>query len=742
MNFTILRAPSLTTPLPAADLFEQLTDTLGAHTLPMAAGTHLCSPDRAATMVYVVRKGVIEVRNATGLLLQTLTTGAWVGALEVWTGRDWGLAVTAATASEVIAIDAAIFRNLMRINLALRQAAGAAATALMQQTQLATVLTRCLGPLDSVLFQQVATAVHWRQLADGEFLLRQGEADDALFLVVSGRLQQHYHADDGIEHPAGQLVPGETVGHFLETAPHTVTVRAVRESTVVEFPLALCRQLWQEYPHALLPFLRHGARQQQSILTALTAKPLPPTTLALIPATADIDLVEFTYRLATAMQRYGAVLTLTREQVDLHFGQKRVADLASGHPLHPFLIDWLNEQETNHRYLLYVGDATWSAWTRRCLGQADRILVIANAAAAPEPTLVEQAIYALSPQAPLELVLLHEPTVEQPSGTHHWLEKRPVTGHYHLRRHDAAQMASLARRLTGNAIGLVLSGGGARGIAHLGLLQALEELQLPWDWIGSTSMGALIGIGFALAMPYERALAQTAALSNPKALFDYTLPLVSLLASDKVTAIIRAIVGEQRIEDLWRPYFAVATDLSAAELVVQECGPLWRAVRASLSIPGIFAPVIDERGHLLVDGGIMNNFPVDLMRARIGNGQIIGVNVGQVADADPRYAYDAGLSGWQVLRSRLDPWAESIAAPSLPEILIRSLMVNNQRWLQQTKQLCDLLIEPAVQRFGLLQFTEYAAIAELGYGAAHPALAAWKARHFNPLRSVVDKAVA
>lgn len=728
MQTTILRAPTLTPTLPSTALLDQLVDTLGARAVSMAAGTRLCSPDEPVATVYVVRKGLVEVRNATGLLLQTLTAGGWVGALEVWTGHDWGLTVTAATHSEVIAMTATTFRNLLRIDPALRQAAGTAATTLMQQSQLAAVLTRCLGSVDNALFQQVATAVQWQQLTAGDYLLRQGEQGDALFLLISGRLQQHYGDGNGSEHPAGQVTPGETVGHFLEAAPHALTVRAVRESTVVEFPLASCRRLWQEHPHALLPFLRHGARQQQTILTALTAKPPPPTTLALIPASADVDLVVLTHQLAAAMERYGAVLTLTRDKVDLHFGQKRVADLTPGHPLHSLLVDWLNEQEANHRYILYVGDATWSAWTQRCLGQADRILVVANAANDPAPTLVEQAIYALAPQAPLELVLLHEPAIVQPRDTHRWLERRPVVSHYHHRRHDPAQMASLARRLTGNAIGLALSGGGARGFAHLGLLRALEELQIPWDWIGGASMGALVGIGFALDLPYERALAQTAALSNPKALFDYTLPLVSLLTSDKVTEIIRSVVGEQRIEDLWRPYFAIATDLSAAQMVVQERGLLWRAVRASLSIPGIFAPVIDERGHLLVDGGLMNNFPVDVLRARLGTGSIIGMNVGQVAGDDQAYAYEGGLSGWQVLRSRFDPRAEPIAAPSLASILVRSMMVNNQRQVQQSQQLCDLLIEPAVERFGLLQFTEYAAIAELGYAAAQPALAAWKAR--------------
>lgn len=727
MDSTILRSPNSTPPIAPADLLSQLRDALGTRLLQLAPGTVLGRADEPVTTVYVVHSGAVEVGTTRGLLLQTLTSGAWIGALEVWTGRSWGLTITATTACTVSALAATTFRDLMRINPTLRQAAGVAVTQLLRQTQLAEVLTRCLGELDHELFQRVAAGAQWRYLAEGECLLRQGEPGAALFLVVSGRLRQHYRSADGVEHPAGQVGAGETVGHFLDVAPHAMSVYAVRESTVVELSAALCHQLWQEQPHALLPFLQHGARQQQTILRALTAQPTPPTTLALIPATAEVNLAELVNQLAAAMRPYGAVLTLTRGAVDAHFGQKRVADVAAHHPLHLLLVDWLNQQEAAHRYILYVGDSTWSEWTRRCLAQADRILVVVNTAADPTPTLVEEAIYASPRQAALDLVLLHNASVEQPRDTQAWLEQRPVAQHYHLRRNDAAQIASVARRLTGNAIGLVLSGGGARGFAHLGLLRALEELRLPWDWVGGTSMGALVGIAFALGLRSDQALAQAAAFGNPQALFDYTLPLVSLFASDKVTGMLRAVAGEQRIEDLWRPYFAVATDLSAAQMVVQERGLLWRAVRASLSLPGIFAPVIDEQGHILVDGGLMNNFPVDVMRDRLGTGTIIAVNVGNVLAGDQPYRYEAGLSGWQVLRSRLDPWTEKIAAPSLAGILLRSLMVNNQRWVQHTQQLCDVLIEPAVQPFGLLQFTEYAAIADLGYAAAQPALAAWRA---------------
>jgi predicted acylesterase/phospholipase RssA/CRP-like cAMP-binding protein len=718
MTVTVLQSPKPMAERQPSDLATQLAHALGAETVAVRTGAILYTPEQPVAQIYVVRSGRLAVTQADGLLLAQIEAGGCAGALESWTGRNWGLTVQAIDECELITLPAAAFRDLMRIQPALRQAVGDAVTRLMRLAQLATVLTRALGPLDRSFFTMVAQGVQWRHLDSGSVLVQQAEWVDRLFLVVYGRLQCTHQGADGIERVVGQVEPGKTHGVFLEQAPSPLTVRAVRETTVVEFPPALCQQLWEHFPHALLPFLRQAGEQQRTILAALQAKPKPPTTLALIPASAAIDIDGFAASLAAAMASFGPSRALGRAQVDSQFGQKRVADIPAHHPLHPLLVDWLNEQESSYDHLLYVGDATWSEWTRRCLRQADRILIVADATADPAPTLVEQAVYAAPSAAPVELVLLHPPATEHPQGTAAWLAQRPVQSHYHVRRGTPAHMARLARRLTGNALGLVLAGGGASGFVHLGLLRALEELGLDYDVVGGTSMGALAGMAFALGWSCATSIERAAHFASPKALFDYTLPLVSIFSSDKVTAMILSQAGDQQIEDLWRPYFAISTDLTAAELVVHDRGPLWLAVRASLSIPGVFAPVIDERGHLLVDGGIMNNLPADVMRARLGGGTIIGMATGSAAKESKAYNYGSSISGWQVLRSRWAAPGERIEAPSLPEILLRTMMVNNQQVVRNNRQACDLLIEPQVQDVGLLQFTEYARIAEVGYRAA------------------------
>ena len=425
------------------------------------------------------------------------------------------------------------------------------------------------------------------------------------------------------------------------------------------------------------------------------------------------------------MEIHGNVRTIHRETVDNRYGQRRAADIPAHHPLHPLLMDWLDQVEQSCDYLLYVADASWTEWTRRCLRQADRVLLIADAATTSEPTVVEQAIYAQSSEQPLELVLIHDRTVTQPTGTIAWLAQRPLQAHYHVRRQDHAHFGRLARCLTGNANALVLSGGGAKGFAHVGVMRALEEQNIPIDMIGGTSMGALLGIAPALGWSFERTMAIVAEFANPKSLFDYTLPVVSLFAADKVNSLIQRLVGDVQIEDLWHPYFAVSTDLTAARAVIHRRGAVWRAARASFSIPAIFPPVIDERKHVLVDGGMMNNFPVDIMRNEVGSGRIIGVNVGRSDVPDQHYGYETSLSGWQVLRNRLDPRAEQLAIPSLASILLRSAMVNNRQLVTKVKQACDLLLEPDVQDVGLLDFGAYERLIQRGYALAAQELQQW-----------------
>jgi len=365
----------------------------------------------------------------------------------------------------------------------------------------------------------------------------------------------------------------------------------------------------------------------------------------------------------------------------------------------------------------------------RAAGRPDRPRRAGRDPSGPRP--VEGALRAEAPRARVELALLHEDDVARPSGTAPWLECRTLHAHHHVRLGHDGDVARLARRVAGCAVGLVLGGGGARGFAHIGVVRAIEEEGIPIDLIGATSMGAVIGAGLAVGMANEEMERLASVFGSRRRLLDPTLPLTSFLASGKVTRVLKDLYGEARIEDLWRPFFAVSSNLSRSEPLVHRRGPLWEAVRASSAIPGTFSPMLVE-GDLVVDGGVLNNLPIDVMREWAETGTVIGSNVVPTRvgsrNGKSRYHFGPSVSGLRVLLSRL-PFGPRLRAPSLLSILTRSTEIGSA-WRARSetfRRYADLLVEPAMGRFRILDFDAWKPILEAGHESGREQVGAWLA---------------
>jgi predicted acylesterase/phospholipase RssA len=269
------------------------------------------------------------------------------------------------------------------------------------------------------------------------------------------------------------------------------------------------------------------------------------------------------------------------------------------------------------------------------------------------------------------------------------------------------------------AAGLVLGGGGARGFAHAGVGRALREVGVPVDAIGGTSMGALIGASYAIDHSYAEMVDFAKMSSSRKRLIDLTLPLTSFAASRKVTELYQRMFGDIQIEDLWRPYFCVSSNLTRAEPMIHDEGPLWAAVRASTAIPAIFAPVQHSNGDVLVDGGVLNNLPIDVMRQRFDVGHVIGIDVAPAREKMRSYSFGPSVSGWDLLWRRINPFAQKLRAPSLFGSIMRTVEINDAYRMKSPafQRVADLLIHLPLGQFRTLDFDAYAAIIERGYQA-------------------------
>ena len=413
------------------------------------------------------------------------------------------------------------------------------------------------------------------------------------------------------------------------------------------------------------------------------------------------------------------------ERLDSIVGKEGVAQTPTDHPTNISLVRWLSEQETQYRFIVYEAEPCWSEWTTRCLRQADRILIVGRAEADPVPGVIETEMRRLGPIGRQELVLLQPAGCKRPVDTHGWLARRKVAAHHHVRLQHSGDVGRLARRLTGRALGLVLGGGGARGYAHIGVIRALEEAGLQPDLVGGTSMGALVAGYYARGMDPDAMTEVSKQFGSQKQLFDYTLPLVSFMASTKLTNMLLALFEDLHIEDLWHPFFCMSSNLTRAKVVVHHEGLLWQAIRASLALPGVFSPVY-LHDDLLVDGAVMNNLPIDVMREIIEGGIVIASSVTPEHDMAKPYTLDASISGWQVLWSRLNPFRQSLRVPSILEILARTLHLNDAYHRQQKRTLADLFISVPVGQFPQMDFRTVDVIAEAGYQAARQAIAVWQ----------------
>ncbi len=595
----------------------------------------------------------------------------------------------------------------------------------LRRSNLAPHLSRLFGPLDLGMLRELEAETEWRTLKSGEELFRQGEAADAAYIVASGRLRAVLAAPDGDERTLSEMGPGETVGEMglLTGGSRSATVYAVRDASLARLTRRSFARLIERYPRAMLPISRIIVER---LVRQSSHEPLPSAgaqTLALVPAAAGVPLEEFAHGLLQSLAGHGSTVLLSSSRADRALAKAGIAQLSASDAHHVRLAQWLTEQEATFRFVVYQSDPRWTPWTDRCVRHADHLLIVAEAAADPTPGEVEERLAGRWPRARAprrSLVLLQRSG--EPAGTARWLAPREADQHYHVRPGAGSDFDRLARSLAGKALGLVLGGGGARGFAHIGVLKALEELGTPIDLVGGTSMGAIIA-GLC-ARGLDSSAIQRGCARYAGGHLDLTLPVVSLAAGRKVGQQFRAFFGEREIEDLRIPFFAVSTNLTRAEQVVHRRGGLAAAIRASMSLPGVFPPAV-QGGDLLVDGGLVNNVPADVMRQTSGSGPVIAVDVGQPVDlsGDPRLTTE--LSGWQVLRRRWNPLAERIPVPGILSVLGRTTEVGSIAALNRTKRQADLYLHLPLDQWGLLEFKALDAIAERGYQLSIEPLRSW-----------------
>jgi NTE family protein len=545
--------------------------------------------------------------------------------------------------------------------------------------------------LPKSVIDAAVTELEWKSLPGGRVLFEAGAPADAVYFVVSGCL--------GVYGPGGELIrrigAGETVGEMglIVSQPRTLTVRALRDSDLAMLSAGTFERVLLGHPEVIMRLARLAVsrlsereHERQRVMT--------PRTFAIVPLDGHVETQEQVGRLVTALSRFGRVDQVDQLRAGSHSPQ------------------WFHEREARNDFVVYTADPADSPWTRLCLRQADVVLFAARAAG--DDAGWTGAEWLQGGMRSAELLLLHDGEIVRGAAAR-WLARFPGISHHHVRR--PVDYDRVVRLLTGRAVGLVLSGGGARGFAHLGVVRALREHGVPIDLVGGSSMGGILAAGVAsdwgdeeLVRRFKRSFVDT----NP--LSDYTLPLVSLVSGRKVGMLLRRELGDIDIEDLPLPFFCVSSNLTTGRIAVHQQGPLWRWLRASVAIPGVLPPVF-HGGEVFVDGGAMNILPVDVMRAK-GRGLVIGIDV----SGDRAFTSEVDAtempSIWSLLRG-----SGGHRRPNILQILWRAGMVNSTAAKLEGRLQSDLLIAPALESLDLLDWQGFERAIDIGYRAACERLA-------------------
>ena len=697
----------------------------------LGAGETLFQQGDQGDSMYVLMEGrllvVVKQPEGTPDIVEELAAGTSVGEMALLTGWPRTATVSALEASTLVRLTGAGFDRLTEKNPAAMQQFAAAMLPRFQQNLLAGALATLFGDLGPDVLDDVRSELEWLHLRSGETLFKQGDPSDELFILVNGRLMITVTDADGNVTIVGEASRGESMGEsgLLTGDPRSASAYAVRDTDVVRLSQAAFTRLVDRYPRAMMGIVRVIARRERRRTGALAMKGSSVAAFALVAASPDVPMEDFAQRLVGALERFGPTLYLNSQRLDSLVGKPGAAQTPEEHPTNLTLVSWLSEQETKFRYIVYQADPEWTAWSNRCLRQSDRTLVVARAEADPQLGKLEMAFQGSPAAGHIELVLLQPKTRRCPVGTRAWLAPRTVVTHHHAHLDNDEHIARLARRLTGRALGLALGGGGARGLAQIGAIRALEEAGLRIDLIGGTSIGGFVGGAYALGLDTQGMENLARTFGSRKHFVDYTVPFVAFFSSRKLTAVLQKMFGDVYIEDLWRPYFCISSNLTQAKPMIHQQGLLWKYVRATIALPAIFTPVSDE-GELLVDGGVMNNLPIDVMRTLSEGGPVIAVNVSLQRDQGKDYSFGTHVSGWQVLGGRLR--RQPLNVPSLVSCIMRTIEINEVRTRKAKFALADLLIAPPIGVFSLLEFESWQKIIDVGYRATQEALAGWTNR--------------
>ncbi|MEM7597961.1 MAG: cyclic nucleotide-binding and patatin-like phospholipase domain-containing protein [Pseudomonadota bacterium] len=539
--------------------------------------------------------------------------------------------------------------------------------------------------LDEDVLNQIADTAGYKEVRRGEMLIREGDVAATLYIVLKGR----FVVLKG-EGKIAEISMGEPIGElaFFAGGTRTASVMAARNSSVISLSKTAYDDLAERTPELAKGILRAlSQRLAQTIVPRADNTPRPGRICSVLPGGDGPIDASFANQLREAFNKVGdwVVMDETACPEALHDDEEGMTA-------------WLEEQETTgpNMVLLCVHAEGNDTWRKVIVENSDSVMIAVEKTPqggedVPISTL-EAELLGGTLRSNVQLALYRQSSSEPTTDTARWLVHRDVALHHHVALDREADFARLARFMRGEALGLVLCGGGSFGTAHLGVALALQERGYEFDFIGGTSVGAALAAAMALNIPTPEIMDVCDDLFvTSKAMSTINVPKHGVLDHTILDNALKHHYGRFNIEDTPLNYFAMATSLTHNDEAVITRGPLWEAVRASTAVPGVFPPFIMEDGEVLIDGGILNNVPINVMRD-LKTGPNLIMNFHPPKPWRAKTKYDDFPSRRQAIAGLFKRRKRGPRKPTLFSILSRTMVVNSRRLLMHTDIGDDVLL--------------------------------------------------
>lgn len=563
--------------------------------------------------------------------------------------------------------------------------------------------TRIFASLSPEASQLLLTKCIPVEVKRTQMLFHQGDPSDGVYLLISGRMSAEVLLQSGEVKTLGYIEPGETVGELgaLSTEPRSLGVRALRDSKLFRISIQDFAQICRQFPSVMSAILNPIVTRSNSIIQMLSAGKADKH-IVIFPGNDTVALEEFAAGLEIAAKKFENITFVT----DQHDGFKELTEV----DVIKAKIKEMNKSQKASAKIIYVIHSYRHAIARVAMRNADMVYI---AVAANNKTKIDHRILDKIQKRRVHLrtdpalILIHPANTFEPRDTADWLGQANFSLYHHVRMDMPNDFARLLRFIRGRAVGVVLSGGGTRGWAHLGVIKALRDSHVPIDMIGGTSAGGVVAACYSTTSDFEEMrkkfndiITQSSKSVSWRSL---TWPAISIFNAKNFTQSQKNAFGETRIENLWLPFFCVSCNLGNNAEVVHRSGLLWETLRASTSIPGIIPPMVIN-GELHVDGGLLNNLPVDVMRNFIGNsGRVIAVELNSFAPEPGQYEFPPIVTFKQAFYAKMGWGISHFKFPNFVDTFLKGLFVGSLAKAKQNSLAANMLISLELGKFKLLR---------------------------------------